>query len=50
MIEKIMDKYVKPKSSTWWTGLATIGYGIFTKDPQTILMGFSMIGLRGAIG
>ena len=38
-----MKKYLKPKSMTWWTGLAAIGYGIFTRDVETILAGLAAV-------
>ena len=43
-------KYFKPKSSTWWSGIAAIAYGIYTKDVQMVLGGFAAIGIRAKMG
>jgi len=45
----MIKKYFKPKSLTWWTALAAIGYGVYTKNVEIILAGLAGIGLRGAI-
>ena len=45
----MLNKYFKPKSVTWWSGIALLGFGIFNKDAQSILAGLTAIGVRGAI-
>lgn len=45
----MIKKYLKPKSLTWWTAIAAIGYGIYTMNIETILAGLAGIGLRGAV-
>ncbi len=47
-------KYFKPKSLTWWTSVATLGFGIFetvmTKQfSPYIAAGLGGIGIRGAL-
>jgi len=54
-----MNKYFKPTSLTWWTGIASIIGGLFhayqTKDfvgiaqNPAVLGGLAAIGIRGAI-
>jgi len=45
----MIKKYFKPKSLTWWSALAAIGYGVYTKNVEIILAGLAGIGLRGAV-
>jgi len=46
---KFINKYFKPKSVTWWSGIALLGFGVFNKDAQSILAGLAAVGFRGAI-
>lgn len=45
----MIEKYLKPKSLTWWTAIAALAYGILTKNIEIILAGLGGVGLRGAI-
>lgn len=44
-----LDKYIKPKSVTWWASVALLVHGVLTKDAQEIMEGLAGIGLRGAL-
>lgn len=44
-------RYFRPKSVTWWAGVALIVLGVFVSDEQAALIsaGLGLIGLRDAI-
>jgi len=46
----MLKKYFKPKSLTWWTGVASIVYGILNNSLEAIAAGVGAVGLRGAVG
>jgi len=46
---KKLSEYFKPTSFTWWTAIASIGYGIFTQNIEAISIGLVGIGLRTAV-
>lgn len=45
----MFDKYIKPKSLTWWAGVGLVAFGAITKQPEILTTGLGLIGMRGAI-
>jgi len=52
-----MQKYFRPNSITWWSGLAMLAYGITLvvqgdaeNGVKNIVEGLAIVGIRAAIG